>query len=230
MRDADRYKLLYGPYHAPRCRLGKKLLCKRRGWVRVTRMSSGPIQWPMTTERRGKAFILCGDLARAVRRESSVAVCYWWGVTPQTVTVWRRVLGVPRLNEGSGLLHKLHAAENLTPEVTARAVRASHTPEAIARRTEKRRGQPMHPNARKGLEANRVKKHTEATRRKMSETHRQRGTMPPGLRPWTAEELALLGTIPDRELAARTGRTISAIESKRSVLKNGWKRRRPSTK
>ncbi len=43
MRDADRHRLLHGPYTAPPCRLGDKLFCEVRGWVPVRRMSDGPI-------------------------------------------------------------------------------------------------------------------------------------------------------------------------------------------
>jgi hypothetical protein len=55
--------------------------------------------------------ILYGDLARAVRRESAVAVAHAWGVTAQTVTKWRRALGVPRATEGTSRLHRAYAAE-----------------------------------------------------------------------------------------------------------------------
>jgi hypothetical protein len=35
---------------------------------------------------------------------------------------------------------------------------------------------------------------------------------------WTAEQLALLGTIPDEEVAAKTGRSVSAVRRKREKL------------
>ena len=37
--------------------------------------------------------------------------------------------------------------------------------------------------------------------------------------PWTAEELTLLRKVPDKEVAARTGRTLSATQQKRLALK-----------
>src|SRR4029077_7533342 len=101
MNDADRFRLLYGPYLTPRCRLGKKLFCEIRGWVPVRRISAGRIPWPQTIVGRSLAFILCGDLVKAVRRESNQAVCRWWGVMPQTVTAWRKALDVPQGNEGT---------------------------------------------------------------------------------------------------------------------------------
>jgi hypothetical protein len=36
---------------------------------------------------------------------------------------------------------------------------------------------------------------------------------------WTAEELALLGTMPDSEVAERIGRTVSAVLQKREALR-----------
>src|SRR5262249_31301022 len=101
MHDADRFKLLHGPYKAPPSQLGSLLFCEIRGWVTVKRISDGPIPWPQTIVKHSRAIILCGDLVEAVRRESNQAISYWWGVTPQTVTVWRKALDVPRFNEGT---------------------------------------------------------------------------------------------------------------------------------
>jgi hypothetical protein len=50
MNDAERYKLLHGPYKAPRVRYGKTLFCELRGEVTVDAMSAGRIAWPMDTE------------------------------------------------------------------------------------------------------------------------------------------------------------------------------------
>src|SRR5437867_496390 len=110
MNDTDRVKLLHGPYRAPRCRLGKTLCCKVKGEVPVTRISAGPIPWPMTTKRGGKpSMILCGDLVKAVRRESVLAVCHWWGVGRCTVWEWRQILGVGATNEGTSRLRHDYA-------------------------------------------------------------------------------------------------------------------------
>jgi hypothetical protein len=63
MNDADRYKLLHGPYRMPRCKLGGCLFCQARGWVVVKRISTGPIPWPQTIVKHSRTFILYGDLA-----------------------------------------------------------------------------------------------------------------------------------------------------------------------
>src|SRR5438045_3875477 len=113
MHDADRYRLLHGPYRMPRCRLGGRLFCQARGWVVVKRISTGPIPWPQTIVKHSRTFILCGDLVKAVQRESEIAVAHWWGVTEQTVWKWRKALGVPRTNEGSRRLWRDHFDERI---------------------------------------------------------------------------------------------------------------------
>jgi hypothetical protein len=83
-QDVERTPLLYGPYAAPPCRVGGRLLCERYGESVVAEMSSGRIPWPVCRAPGRPRLILCGDLARAVRVESEAAVAYWWGVANQT--------------------------------------------------------------------------------------------------------------------------------------------------
>ena len=52
----------------------------------------------------------------------------------------------------------------------------------------------------------------------MSAAHRARGTLVPGTRLWTAEEDDLVQTLPAKEAAERTGRTLEAVYSRRSEL------------
>jgi hypothetical protein len=113
---------LHGPYKPPRCRLGSKLSCEQRGWVTVKRISDARIAWPQTIVGRNRALILCGNLVKAVPRESNQAVAFWWGVTPQAVTGWREALGVPSATEGTSCLHREHAEEVLPSEVRERAL------------------------------------------------------------------------------------------------------------
>ncbi len=70
--------------------------------------------------------------------------------------------------------------------------------------------------------------HTDEARRRMSEAQRARGTRPPAAgRPWEPEEDALLGTMPDEEVARRTGRTPGAVRCRRVVLNvDGFYRKR----
>jgi hypothetical protein len=51
MLDIERFKLLHGPYHPPRYRLGGFLHCAVRGKVKVRRIGAGRIPWPLTLKR-----------------------------------------------------------------------------------------------------------------------------------------------------------------------------------
>jgi hypothetical protein len=203
----------------PRCRLGKKLFCEIRGWVPVKRISNARIPWPQTIVGRNRAFIICGDLVKALRRESNIAICHHWGVTPQTVTVWRKALDVPVATEGTSRLFRL-TAERMPAEVRARAIKAANTPEANAKKKVwlgKRRPPEFMEALRK---ANIGRKVSLETRRKMSESHKRRGTWPATAgRAWTAKEESLLGKAPDEAVAKRIGRTLIAVQNWRARLK-----------
>jgi hypothetical protein len=160
--------------------------------------------------------ILCGDLAKAVKRESAIAICYGWGVTGQTVSGWRKALGVPQVNEGTRRLYVVYTPERLPPEVQQAARKAASSPEANAKKAAWRKGRPIHPKALAALERCRGQKPSKTSRRKMSEAAKRRGAWPPAAgRPWTAEEDGLLGTMPDAEVAKRTGRSLGAVRDRR---------------
>jgi hypothetical protein len=173
LTDDDRYRLLHGPYAAPRCRPGKRLMCGVRGAVIVCGLSAGRIPWPVGKRGRAKALIVFGGLARAVRTESNQAVCHWWGVTPQTVSRWRRLLGVPRANEGTDRLYRDYAPERLPPEVQERARARANSPEANAKKGTAWKGKPRPPHVRALLDRT-GKRHTDAARAKMRAEHRRR--------------------------------------------------------
>src|SRR5690242_3911992 len=99
MEDAERFRLL-GKYRTPRFRYRRKALCEVRGEVTIVGMTDAPIPWPIAKRGRGRhSLVVFMDLAKAIRRKSNLAICYWWGVTPQTVSKWRRLLGVRRATE-----------------------------------------------------------------------------------------------------------------------------------
>ena len=99
------------PYHCPRCRVGRTWLhCVIRGRVKVVGLADGPIIWPICRSGKGRARILTGDLVKAVRMESLVAVARLWGVSGQTVSVWRKVLNVPRFTRGTFKLYQEYGA------------------------------------------------------------------------------------------------------------------------
>jgi hypothetical protein len=222
MTDADRFQLLFGPYQAPPCRLGDVVFCDVRGEIVVKGMSPGRIPWPVSTwHRRGgkPLLIVCGGLSEAIRRESNQAVCYWWGSTPQTVTKYRKALGVDPATEGTSNLRREHFAEAWADATRAKAQAKARDPERRAKIAAAKRGKPRPAHVREILRECASQPHTEESRRKMSRTHKRRGTRPPRAGPaWTPAEDALLGTMPDAEVADRTGRTVMAVRVRRSLL------------
>jgi hypothetical protein len=65
----------------------------------VTTWSDPPISWPRCQpmgQRGGHGLLFEGQLIQAVRTESALAICFWWGVSEGVVWRWRKVLGIPR--------------------------------------------------------------------------------------------------------------------------------------
>jgi hypothetical protein len=65
--DADRIKLRFGPYKAPRFKYGDTVYCEVRGEVVLSGLSSGPAPRPTARGKRGRRFLVVfADLADAV--------------------------------------------------------------------------------------------------------------------------------------------------------------------
>jgi hypothetical protein len=105
-----RPELLFGPYVSHCYRRGTRVTCLfRDGDCVVTGKTFARISWPRCRRighRGGSGLLVDEELARAVRRESVLAIAYWFGVGPETVWRWRQALGVPQWNTGSRLLRK----------------------------------------------------------------------------------------------------------------------------
>jgi hypothetical protein len=72
-----------------------------RGEVTLCGLSDAPIPWPIGKRGRSRnSLVVFKDLEKAIRRESNQAIAYWWGVTPQTVSKWRKALSVGIATEG----------------------------------------------------------------------------------------------------------------------------------
>jgi hypothetical protein len=84
MNRKDRVKLRFGPYKIPILRYGDVVFCERAGEVTVCGLSKGRILWPTCRRGKARAIVLYGRLVDSVRRESGVAVQYWWGVGQDT--------------------------------------------------------------------------------------------------------------------------------------------------
>ena len=75
----DPYQLLHGPYQAPALRRGDRATCLfRDGDVIITGWSDAPIPWPRCrrpdTHGGSSGLLVDEELARAIRRESSLAI------------------------------------------------------------------------------------------------------------------------------------------------------------
>jgi hypothetical protein len=128
---------------------------------------------------------------------------------------------VDRVTDGTSALLSRWAPETIqSDEANRRRDPTLKSPERAAKIAAAKRGKPRPPGVNEALrKVNVGKKASRATRRKMSEAHKRRGTRPPlAGEPWTAEEDALLGTMKDRDVAARIGRSESAVSERRYAL------------
>lgn len=106
MRQSERVKLNFGPYRTPRYRLGQKVVCEAPGELTIVGTTDGKIPWPIGKRGRAKSLVLYGDLAKAVKKESVLAIRHWWGIGYSTINNWRKIYGVPPSNPGTAILKR----------------------------------------------------------------------------------------------------------------------------
>jgi hypothetical protein len=232
MPDA-RQQLLFGPYKTPRFRYGSVVMCELRGVVKLAGLREVPIPWPVGRRvgARGssRGLVLCGVLARAVRQEASLAVAYWWGVTAQTVTVWRKALGVGPTTTGTSVLRARVMLGEHGRRMRNRGRAKARDPERCEKIAAARRGKPRPAHVREATgRAHTGRVHSEEERRKRSEAHKRLGTWPPAAgRPWTEAEDAVVPSLRLKDTAkALTGRSVGSIRSRRRTLRLPDGRRR----
>lgn len=174
---SDRFALL-GRYKTPRVRVGDVLMCECRDHdVIVCGFTDAKIPWPLGRKpgTSGRGPILFGDLADAVRRESNQAVCHWFGVTPQTVSKWRKALDVPIATEGTSRLHFEAAHTPALVEARKKAVAKNQDPERRAKIAAARRGVKRSPETVAKMVAGRLGRKVSAkTRAKMSASQKRK--------------------------------------------------------
>jgi len=243
MPDAGPLALLHGPYRAPALRRGDRAFCLLRDCaVVVTGWSDAPIPWPRCrglegTRGGGSGLLLDEELARAVRCESAAAIRHWWGVGEGAVWRWRKALGVTRLsNERTRELYRRSGraagaamkARAWTPQ-EREARRQLALEQNTAAGLEKYRPSPRWRNREERLLGKLADAEVaERTGRSLTAVRKRRAAL--GLRnpaegygpdrspPWTPEEDELVKTLRPAEAARRTGRTLSAVYSRRNVL------------
>lgn len=100
------------------------------------------------------------------------------------------------------------------------ALAKARDPERCEKIAASRRGKPRPPHVIEAMRQARTgKPHDEDARRKMSEAHKRRGTMPPlAGRRWTAEEDEAARTLPPALAAKKTERTLGAVWCRRQRL------------
>jgi hypothetical protein len=212
---------LLGRYQTPAFKYGDVVTCARRGDVRIVGLSEAPIPWPVgqrLPRSISRSLVLYGDLAEAVRGESAEAVMHFWGVRPSTVWQWRKALGVGQYTEGTRRLK----SETLSPVlgVAREASRATwRCPRRRAKLSAALSGKRRPAHVIEAIRKGRIGKHHSAqTREKLSLMHRRRGTLVPGTKLWTAEEDDLVRTLPPKEAAETTGRTLTAVYARRRAM------------
>lgn len=167
---------LIGQYKAPRFKIGDVVTCGMRGDVRIVGLTDAKIPWPIgqVPGKGARGPVVYADLERALRVESNVAICHWWGVTGQTVRKWRRAIGVGPHTEGSRRLRAAYGAEPEGSSARAEGLRKTDRSEQFARMSEERSGIPRLESVKRKLRrANLGKRHTTETRQKMREARRR---------------------------------------------------------
>jgi hypothetical protein len=172
--DAERYRLLKVP-RPPRCRVGGYLTCKIRGRLKVGGLLDAKIMWPYANKGR-PCLIVTAELARAICRESNAALCYWLGVTGQTVTLWRKALGVATTNEGTRWLRRRWWIDGGIGEAARPGWEtAVKTQEFAAKVAMSKRGKGRPRHVIEAMRRGRLgRPHSEATKSKMREAHARR--------------------------------------------------------
>ena len=217
----NRHKLHFGPYRTPRFKYGANVLCESRGELTIVGISDAKIPWPLGRRGRGtRSLVLFKSLVRAVQREAACAVMHCWGASQWLVNKWRRSLGVTRFNEGGrrllGAIGKSPLRQKALKVMQAKA----RDPIRRAKIAAARRGKPRPKHVLEALRKSHLGKPLSAeTRRKMSDAHKRRGTYPPAAgKPWAPWEDRLVRTLSPAKSAARTGRTLFAVSSRRHKL------------
>ena len=59
---ATRYKLLFGPYRTPRCKIGATAKDEIRGMVRIVGLTDACIRWPIGQQGKARGYVVYGRL------------------------------------------------------------------------------------------------------------------------------------------------------------------------
>jgi len=216
VNDLERVKLLFGPYNPPPLKRGDRAFCLYRDQlVVVTWWSDARIPWPRCRppgNRGGTCGLLVDDtLVRAIQHESATALGYWWGVSCATVERWRRTFGVGRTDpEGSQRLIRSAIQASLSARFGDDHDRL-WTPEEMALLG-------VLPDGEVALRTGRTTNAVALTRERLGRANVNARPDAFTGRPWTAAEDNAVCTLPPKEAAARTGRSMQAVYIRRRDL------------
>ena len=170
---------------------------------------------------RGRSLVVFAGLGDAVRREAGIAVCYWWGITPQTITVWRKAMGVGPTTEGTSQLRSGYAQEDPLAQGRAKGQAKNSDPQRRAKIAAAKRGKKRPRHVIEAMRRGRKGKPQSAdARRKISEGLKRSGHRPPKAgRAWTTAEDEYVRTLPPVEVVLKTGRSLQAVYDRRHELK-----------
>ncbi len=207
-------RLVDGPYLPPLVPIGARLRCELRGELEVDGYTNALIPWP-TAKGRRKQLILCGDFLRALRTESVAGMAFHFGISHALVSELRQRFGVERYTAGSMRLFW-------------RNIELARTDEARAKMSSQREGRQdlMKPEDRERLRQIQRRPKSEEWKERMSE--QQQRLAAAGRASWTEEELKLIGTRPDREVARLLNRSLLAVKAKKFQLLKEARQRQPA--
>jgi len=202
----EKVRFVVGPYAPPLVPTGGWLKCELRGNLQVEGYTNALIPWPVAVGHQ-KQLIVCGDLVKALRTESRLAVAFHFGISGALVSEYRSRLGIERYTAGSQRLFW-------------RNVNLARTDEARAKLSRHHEGRKdlMTPEAREKLREIQRRPKSEEWKQRMSERWQRRFALSGRPAKWTAEELIMIGTRPDREVAKLLNRSLSAVKSKKFQL------------
>jgi hypothetical protein len=191
VKATDRTKLLFGPYRPPRLRRGDRATCLFKDCdVVVTGWTDARISWPrcLPLGTKGHPSLLVDEELARAVRHESAAALRYWWGVSALV-VWK--------------WRKALGVGRLNCPGSQRLIRAASEQGASVQR-----GQELPPEQ------------VERRRRTALDLGLGRNLLPGyNLGPcWTRAELALLGKLPDEEVAARVGRSPNAVRIKRERL------------
>ncbi len=195
----EKCRLLHGPYEPPGLRRGDRARCHLRGDVRITSWADARISWSRCQVLKGRGG--CGLL---LDDELARAVRT---ESAAAVSYWWGV--------SEGVVWRWRKALEVTKTNNAR----TH--------------QLVKEASQAGGDAIKAKEWSQEERDAITQRNKQRNSaasLSPGYHGewWSDEELALLGNLPDEEIAELTGRTVDAVRRQRTLrgIKNpfsgGW--------